>query len=332
MKISIIVPVYNVKDYLKKCLDSLINQTLKDIEIIIVNDGSTDGSREFIDNYASNYPNIIKVIHKENGGLMSAWTTGVKQSQGEYIGFVDSDDYVMLNMYEKLYSYATENDVDIVISNYIIDNKQYGSHPIKDGKYTGENLDKTIKQHIFPSPYTYSISMSRLTKLYRRNIILDNLKYTESQSRTFEDRYIMPAAILSANSIYYTSEAFYNWILREGSNHSMYKEHLLEDIKRVYNVQLQIVNDKYPELYPKWEEAYLDFIRLYVFRNIIKIKNFRTKLKSTKVLLNDNLTQNRLDKYGHLMKSKMGKAIMAAYKLKCPIILSILSLISSKKG
>lgn len=331
MKVSIIVPVYNVKDYLQKCLDSLVNQTLKDIEIIVVDDGSTDGSGEFVDSYAKKYPEVINVIHKQNGGLMSAWTTGVRISKGDYIGFIDSDDYANPDMYESLYGYASQYDVDIVISNYIINGAKLGFHPIKDGMYEGEMLYKTFKEHVFPSPYTYSISMSRMPKLFRRNIIVDNLKYTENLSRTFEDRYITPAAILSAKSIYYTSNGYYNWIMREGSNHGMYKEHLLDDIKRVYGVQRQVILDKYPEFAQNWEEAYLDFIRLYVDRNLIRVKSFLTKVKSAKALLRDDLTKNRLEKYGHLLGSKLGKAVLFSYKIHSPLMLAIFSCLTISK-
>lgn len=331
MKVSIIVPVYNVKKYLSKCLDSLVNQTLQDIEIIVVDDGSTDGSSQIIDVYSADYKNI-KVIHKENGGLMSAWTVGVRASQGKYIGFVDSDDYVSLDMYEKLYQKAHDYDVDIVLSNYIIDGKTKGSHPIKEGIYVGRELNEKIKEHIFPSPYTYSISMSRMPKLFRNNIIIDNLKYTECLSRTFEDRYIMPAAILSAQSVYYTEDAYYYWIMREGSNHGMYKDKLLEDIKRVYNVQYQVLQEKYPSLKTKWEEAFLDFIRLYIFRNIIRVNGIKTKYRSSKILLNDLLIKDRLNKYGSLSKDKMSKALSLSYKLNSPFILLVASYFGSKKG
>lgn len=331
MNVSIIVPVYNVKDYLQKCLDSLVHQTLKDIEIIVVDDGSTDGSGEYIDMYASGYPDIIKVIHKPNEGLMSAWTTGVRQSIGDYIGFIDSDDYAHLDMYEQLYSLASTYDVDIVVSNYLINGTKLGSHPIKDGLYVGEELNKVFKEHVFPSPTTYSISMSRMPKLFRRNIIIDNLKYTECLSRTFEDRYIMPPALLSANSIYYTSKGFYCWMIREGSNHGMYKSQLLDDIKRVYFVQQSVIHDKYPALEPKWEEGFLDFIRLYVDRNIIRVKDFATKVKSAKVLLNDDLTKDRLNKYGHLFGNKLGRTVNLAYLLRFPILLALCSYLTVSK-
>lgn len=331
MQVSIIVPVYNVIHYLNRCLDSLVNQTLKDIEIIIVDDGSTDGSGELVDEYASKYPNLISVIHKNNGGLMSAWTSGVRASKGDYIGFVDSDDYAALDMYESLYTLATQNEVDIVISNYIINGTKLGVHPIPEGKYTGESLYHTFKEHIFPSPTTYSISMSRMPKLFRRHIIINNLKYTECLSRTFEDRYIMPAALLSATSIYYTEKGFYYWMIRKGSNHGMYKPQLLEDIKRVYGVQHQVVLDKYPELEQKWEECYIDFIRLYVDRNIIRVRDFCTKVESARLLLNDSLTKTRLNQYGHLFGNKLGKAVQLANLCHCPVLLALFSYLTKSK-
>ena len=113
-KISIIVPVYNVEKYLRKCVDSILNQTFKDFELILVDDGSTDSSGKICDEYNLK-DNRIKVIHKENGGLSSARNAGLDIAQGEYIGFVDSDDWIELDMYEELYKICKENDADVGI-------------------------------------------------------------------------------------------------------------------------------------------------------------------------------------------------------------------------
>ena len=117
-KVSVIVPVYNVEEYLERCLDSLVNQTLKDIEIIIVNDGSTDGSKEIIQKYLNKYKNIV-YLEKENGGLSSARNYGIPYAKGEYIGFVDSDDYVEITMYENMYNKAIEEKSDMVECDFI---------------------------------------------------------------------------------------------------------------------------------------------------------------------------------------------------------------------
>ena len=116
VKISVIVPVYNVEKYLEKCLDSLVNQTLKDIEIIIVNDGSLDNSQEIIDKYAKKHKTIKSYI-KENGGLSDARNYGIKQASGKYISFIDSDDYVKENMYELMYNKLEEKNLKV--SDYV---------------------------------------------------------------------------------------------------------------------------------------------------------------------------------------------------------------------
>lgn len=113
-KISVIVPVYNVEKYLKQCLDSIVNQTYKNLEIIIVNDGTKDNSMKIVENYLQD--NRIKVINKENGGLASARNSGLEKVTGKYISFIDSDDWIELNMYEELVSQI--NDEDILIYRY----------------------------------------------------------------------------------------------------------------------------------------------------------------------------------------------------------------------
>ena len=109
--ISVVVPVYNVENYMRKCIDSLLNQTLSDIEIILVDDGATDTSPKICDEYAKEH-SCIKVIHKQNGGLGSARNAGMKAARSKYIGFVDSDDYVSVKMYETLWNLAETNEAD----------------------------------------------------------------------------------------------------------------------------------------------------------------------------------------------------------------------------
>lgn len=126
VKVSIIVPVYNVEKYIEKCLDSLVNQTLKDIEIIVVNDGSTDSSELIIKKFIVKYPEKIKYIVKENGGLSDARNYGLQYVTGEYVAFLDSDDYVKLDLYEKMYNKALQENSDFVECDFIwkYDNKE----------------------------------------------------------------------------------------------------------------------------------------------------------------------------------------------------------------
>ena len=125
-KISVIVPIYNVEQYLRKCIDSIINQTYKNLEIILVDDGSWDNSPRICDEYAKR-DNRIKVIHKKNGGLADARNTGLKMITGNYISFIDSDDYIEKTMYEKMIKVILKYNADIIECNL---NYKYGNQLI----------------------------------------------------------------------------------------------------------------------------------------------------------------------------------------------------------
>ena len=116
-KISVIIPVYNCEKFIEKCLQSLVNQTLTDIEIILVNDGSTDNSQKIIEKFSDTR---IKLINKKNGGQSSARNVGLDVANGEYIGFIDSDDWVDSDFFEKLYNTAKKYNADISISNFFL--------------------------------------------------------------------------------------------------------------------------------------------------------------------------------------------------------------------
>ncbi len=143
--VSVIVPVYNAKEYLVKCLDSVVNQTLKNIEIIIIDDGSTDGSSEICKEYA-NKDSRITYYKKENEGLAAARQDGMERASGEYIGFVDSDDWLELNMYEEMYNSAIKENADVVFCNCFADESEKERIHIVPGVYDREG----IENHILP--------------------------------------------------------------------------------------------------------------------------------------------------------------------------------------
>ena len=115
MKLSIIMPVYNAEKYLEKCLDSLVSQTLDDYEIVLINDGSKDGSQKIIESYVNQYPELIRAVTVENGGQGRARNIGMEMARGDYLGFADSDDWVSPEMFEKLYTAAVEADADMAV-------------------------------------------------------------------------------------------------------------------------------------------------------------------------------------------------------------------------
>ena len=174
MKISVIVPVYNVEKYLDKCLETIVGQTYSDLEIILVNDGSTDNSGAKCDDWAKQ-DNRIKVFHKNNGGLMSAWKHGVEKATGNYIGFVDSDDWIDFNMFEVLLKASIDNDAELVVCSFIHEtNNPYPQETFLDnGIYSREDIEQKIYPILIRKEF-YSqrgLVPSRWTKLFKKDIL-----------------------------------------------------------------------------------------------------------------------------------------------------------------
>jgi len=170
VSVSVIVPVYNVEKYLDECLSSLVNQTLSDIEIIVVNDGTKDNSQSIIDHYVKQYPNKVVSLIKENGGLGDARNYGIPYAKGEYIGFVDSDDIVHLEMYEKMFNKARLENSDLVLCDLEYFYETSNEKMVKEGLVQIENID--VNKTVFLSP------LFAWNKLYRRSLFIESgLKY-----------------------------------------------------------------------------------------------------------------------------------------------------------
>ena len=175
--VSIIVPVYNAEKYLVKCLDSVVNQTLKNVEIILVDDGSTDNSSEICKVYAEKDERII-YFKKENEGLAAARQDGMEKASGEYIGFVDSDDWLELNMYERMYSVAKEENADVVFCNAFLDEDVKDKIHLEPGVYDRERIEKEILPRslsgISIKGTNSVIRWCNWLRLYKRSLIEEN--------------------------------------------------------------------------------------------------------------------------------------------------------------
>lgn len=247
--ISIIVPVYNVAAYLPKCLQSLAQQTEKDIEIIIVNDGSTDGSDKICQEFIAGKEKF-RYFSKENGGLMSAWMEGVKHVKGDYIGFVDSDDYVEETMFEKLYTKAKETGAEIVmckcfyeqIANGRIVNQTIQNNEISEGLYVGAALEE-IRTKMFPLPAESYISPSRCSKLIKKDILVQNLQYCDPFIASGEDVNIILPCFFACKSFYYLDDAKYHYIKNVQSISHSYKPTLQEQYIRLLNKIATAIKD-----------------------------------------------------------------------------------------
>ena len=208
IKISIIVPVYNVEEYLDKCLSSLVNQTIDDYEVIVVNDGTKDNSQNIIDKYTKDYPKIIKSYIKKNGGLSDARNYGLKYARGEYIAFVDSDDYVKEDMFEKMYNKAAENNYDIVVCdiNYIYEDKIKVASSLINHSTININDIKKAMINIYPAAWN---------KIYKHSLF-DN-KICFKKGIWYEDVEFLYRLFPFIKSIGVVKEPLINYVQRENS-------------------------------------------------------------------------------------------------------------------
>lgn len=217
-KISIIVPIYNVELYLRRCLDSILNQTYSNLEIILVDDGSTDKSGKICDEYAKN-DSRIKVIHKNNGGLSDARNEGLKIARGKYVGFVDSDDWIELDMYECLYDMLQKFDADISICGAnSVDNKKREFNTGKEIQCIKGYKDITIfedsqimKAHLH---FKNEINSGVWNKLYKREIV-DGIEFPVA--KLYEDVFTMYKYLDRATRVVKTRAHKYNYFQRKDS-------------------------------------------------------------------------------------------------------------------
>lgn len=217
-KVSIIVPVYNVEQYLERCLTSLVNQTLQDIEIIVINDGSKDNSQNIIDKFYNNYPEKIRQYNIKNSGAAQARNYALDLVEGEYIGFVDSDDYVETNMFEALYNKAVEENADISVCGYY---KATADKCVEKGTYQY----KCFNNNVFNEPSMFTNNFPYLwNKIFKTKLIKDN-KIKFENYRIFEDLVFTYETFLKANKIVQVQKPLYYYrILRNDSLTNKFSE------------------------------------------------------------------------------------------------------------
>ncbi|MNK18784.1 putative glycosyltransferase EpsJ [compost metagenome] len=231
IKVSIIVPVYNVELYLEKCLLSLVNQTLKEIEILVVNDGSKDNSQQIIEDFQQKYPEKIFGFIKENGGLSDARNFGIDRAKGQYFGFVDSDDYVSESMFEEMYNLAEIHNAEMAICNLQkVDENGNVTQKLTQLPNFSEKIILEDNLSVFSD-----ISYFACNKLFRKDL------FNEKRFKKgvhFEDIELIPQLLLQCNILVFTSNYHYQYLERQDSISKSHTMKGLDILNAVETVEL----------------------------------------------------------------------------------------------
>lgn len=265
MKVSIIVPVYNKEEYLQTCIDSLTKQTYEDIEIILVDDESTDKSGIICDD-AAKEDSRIKVLHKKNSGAAGAWRAGFAECSGRYVCFVDSDDWIDTDMIERLVKMATDRDDEIVMSDYVIErsdgSKTYVYQSLPEGEYDRE----TIVNQVIPELWGHEdrrVCTSRCMKLISTKLIRDNEHYSREGLRFGEDNALSLPCVMDAGRIVVLDHAaMYHYRYVTGSVVHGYDKTLMDSIALLQSQTIRMIEDKFDgDSAQNYPEGYSDMLK-----------------------------------------------------------------------
>lgn len=312
MKVSIIVPIYNVEKYIHKCINSLINQTYKNLEIILVDDGSPDNCGYICDEYARR-DSRIKVIHKKNGGLSNARNKGVEIATGDYVMYLDSDDYLELTACEELNNIIQKTQADIVCFNLKKVNED-GKTIITSGIYnqgnTKELKEMTYQEAMIDNLYRRNIRYEAGSKIYKREIV-EKVQFPEGMLA--EDFATFYKFLYKANKIIFYSRCLYNYVQRNGSIMKEKSDKLYNDIYQTEKERYILLKDicKHKEECKQMESVH--------FRNLSKIyAKLYNKVKYEKI--NQEL-KNQLNDININLLYTRDKILYIIYKFNTPFFL-----------
>ena len=274
-KISVIVPVYNVEQYLERCVDSIINQTYTNLEIILVNDGSTDNSGKLCDELAKK-DERIRVIHKENGGLSDARNRGIDESESDLVGFIDSDDYIDSDMYEVLLKNLNDTDADLsMCALYDV----YNNTP--EAQVTNKETWKLSSEQAIKMVMEAKIlSVTAVNKLYRKSLFTD-LKF--EVGKIAEDAFIMIKLLDKCEKIVATNEKKYYYVHRENSITTQKFSKKFLNVIEAYEQNSNIILEKYPKL-KDVAQTRMNWAYFYVLDRLLLDDNYNDKELENKLI------------------------------------------------
>lgn len=333
--ISIIVPIYNVEKYLKQCLDSILSQTYDDYEIILVDDGATDDCPKICDEYALSNSKI-RVIHKQNGGLVSAWMAGVNVCKGEYICFIDSDDFIGKDYLSKLYNALINNNADLSAMSCIryyneVTNNKWRINTLEQGTYRiADYRDRIICDY---GNFNRIVSNSRWGKLIKTDLVKKAMVSCTEQISYGEDQQLTIGILVRANNVAIVDDYDYFYRYNPNSIVNSYREDNWEKIKLLMSVISNIPDIR---TIPNFQEQYNTLLILYA-NNLVKEEFIHKRANNSdkiKLVVNDKELRlafkqyysKNMGRYDSLMTKAVKsrslcriKMVMEIYKLYCKI-------------
>ena len=293
--ISVIIPVYNVEKYLRQCLDSVVNQTLKDIEIICVDDGSTDGSLKILKDYAVK-DSRIKIIKQKNKGAATARNKGLENSKGEFLYFIDSDDYLEFDAFEKIYKKITETNAEICVFKNGKYHQATGTLEPCDWENSILNIPKkeTFNKYDIPKVFFQFCNVPAWSKMYKASFVKNN-RIRFQNLKTCNDVYFNCITLVKANSITFLNETLLTW-RTEHSNTTAIRGKYVYCVSDAYKAIKNRLNKKDFKLL---SDTFYKKVKSSLFYEIDKVedqnkKNYWT-LKLYKFLPKEYWTKNALD-------------------------------------
>ncbi|SEQ37165.1 glycosyltransferase family 2 protein [Butyrivibrio sp. TB] len=325
-KISIIVPVYKAENVIQKCINSILAQSYRNFEVILVDDGSPDGSGKIIDSAHVRSSKVI-AVHKENGGPSSAAIKGVEYASGDYIMFIDGDDWIEPDMLEEMALHITGCNAEVICSNYIIDKEKKDRHgnitvssvpvkmPAPSGEYTGDRLKSELLNELIGHEKR-PIFLSRCFKLYSADIVKNNLKYVDASIRMGDDVNMITPILLDAKRIFVMKDAFfYHYVFYSTSIVHSYDPGLYDNCVRLRSKLSEILELKHvPNAN---EKARYEF--LYLFFLVIK-SELRRPLKEAFESNKRIRELCKIENTSDLLTDNPDKICDVANKLMVPIL------------
>ena len=237
-KVSVVVPVYNVETYLRRCVDSILAQTVEGLEVILIDDGSTDGSGEICDEYQRK-DERIRVQHKPNGGLTSAWKAGVELSSGKYVGFVDSDDWIEPDMYERMLQLVLKYDADVAVCGLVFDFEDPKIPKREEISNLGREVyEREDLEALFPALindgrfFGRTWQSARVTKLFHKELIRKNMIYCDDRVSLGEDMQITIPVLLDARRLCVVQDFYpYHYWINNKSITGQYDRGYMDKVK-----------------------------------------------------------------------------------------------------